>query len=125
LNIELAMMRIDVAACTTSILEIERQDLIEAGSDDFFVTLDARNDGVRAFQRKARLLMHGNRKSGPVKIVYAVAAFATIPVGFLGELSIVNILVAIEALVELDLIECIHPRWDMALRAFHGGMFPQ
>jgi hypothetical protein len=95
LSIELAMMRIGVAGYATSILEIEWQRFIETRAHYFFVTLDARHDGMSAFERKARFLVHGNRKSGPVKIVYAMAAFATILVGSLGKLSIVNILMAI------------------------------
>ena len=125
LIVELGVMWIGVAGCATPILKIERQYLIETRGHDFFVTLDARNDGVRAFERKSRLLMHGDRKFRPVKIIYAMAAFATILVRGLGELSIVNILVTIEALVELHLIKCIHPRRDVALRAFHAGMLPQ
>lgn len=124
LNIELAMMRIRVASRATSILKIEWQGLIETRTDNFFVTIDAGNHGMSAFERKARFLVHRNRKSGPVKIVYRVAAFATILVGSLGELSIMNILVTIEALVELNLIYRVRPGWNMALRAFHAGMFP-
>ena len=125
LSIELTVMRIGVAGDTTSILEIEWQCLIETRADNFFVTLDARHNGMSAFERKARFLVHGNRKSRSVKIAHRVAAFATVLVGGLGKLPFMDILVAIEALVELDLINRIRPGWNMALRALHAGMFSQ
>ena len=113
--LKLPTMWILVTSGTVLVFEMKWQDIIDTSGRAFFVATDARNYCVCAFECKTRLLMHGNGKSGPMKIRDGMARFATILVRSLRELPIVGVLVVIHALPKLDLKNRISPHWEMAL----------
>jgi hypothetical protein len=116
-------MWIHVTRVATLIFEMKRQFCIDTPLSACFVTLDARNHRVRAFQWETRVLMHGDGKSRAVKINDGVTGFATILERSLCELSIMGVLMAIQALPKLDLKNRVCSSRRMALGAFHNGMF--
>ena len=78
---------------------------------------------MRALERETRILMHGDRKFRAMEIHDGVARFATVLVRSLGELSVMRVLVAVRALPKIDFKHRVGARRNMALVAFHSGVF--
>jgi hypothetical protein len=66
--------------------------------------------------------MHGDGVSRAVIVLHSVARFATILVGRIRELSVVFVLVAIEASRKLHLVQRLCARRSVALRAWHADV---
>jgi len=122
---ELTGVRVAMTRRATLVLEVKRQNFIDAPGRSFPMTPDARDHGVSAFQGETRIAVHGHGKFRAVKINDSVAGFTAIPVGLFRELPIVSVPMAVRALPEFHLEKCRCPRGNMAFVAFHAGVLAQ
>lgn len=116
-------MRIVVAACATHVREAEWQDSVRAACGTHLVTIRARHGGVRTGQTEPRVAMFGDCKGRAMEILNRMAALTFVFVGRSRKLSVMWILVAVEAGSELHFVNRIFACRQMAFRAFDSNVF--
>src|SRR6516165_8511859 len=121
--VEFTLMRILMAPGAGLILKFERQDLIRAPGCAELMAIAAGYSGVRAGEREFRVAVLCHRVGRAVPVDYGVAVFAAVLVGSTRKLVVVGILVAIHAEFELDVVDRVLARRNVALRTFHLDVF--
>jgi hypothetical protein len=116
---ELPMMWIDMAGSACTIGKAERQNFIRPVRQPNFVTLRASYRRVAAGQREISFLMFRNSESGAMKVGHSVAGFASVLVRCGSKLSVVCVLVTIQAGRKLNLIYSLLPSGNVTFAAFH------
>ena len=117
---KLSTMRIRVAAYARQLIETE---LPVVRMTVLLVAILARHGGVGTLQRKVRRLMIPNAESGRPKAVHRVATLAPVRPRGAGELSCMNVAMAVQAGLEPRVIVGIESRWPVALRAGQSLVF--
>jgi hypothetical protein len=116
---ELAVMWIDMAGSASAIGEAERQNFVGPVSQAHLVTLGASYRRMATGQREISFLMLRNGEGGAMKVGHGVAGFATILVWGGLKLTVVGVLVTIQAGGKFDLIYGLLPGGDMTFATFH------
>lgn len=75
-------------------------------------------------ERELCLLVHDDGEGCLVEVPDGMAAFAAVFVGLLGELTAVDVLVAVDACTELDVVDCVFPGRGVALGALNMNVLP-
>lgn len=96
-----------MASCTRAVIKVERQDFVRSSGKAYLVTIRTGDRGVRPCKHETRLPVLRDRECRTMKIFYRMAVLATIQVRRRGELPVVGVLVAIQALRELHLVKGI------------------
>jgi len=117
------VVRVGVARGATAIFEMEGHDVVDGMGDAYFVAVAAGNCDVRAGQRELGLLMLRDRKQNAVEILDRVAGFTAIVVGSSGELTGVDVFVAVHTVCEFHFVKGGLAGGKVALRAFHFAVF--
>ena len=107
-------MNIHVASRTCAVIKVERQDFVRSSGKPHLVTIRTGDRGVRSCEHEPRLSVLRDRECRTMKIFYRMAVLATIQVRRRGELPVVGVLVAIQALRELHLVKGIFTRRSVA-----------
>lgn len=89
------------------------------------MALRAVNSHVRPGEREAALLVLRDRKGRRLEAVDGMARFALSLIGRSRKLPVVDVLVAVEAFCESDLVLRRSTGWNVALRALYGRVLPQ
>lgn len=120
LVVERAAVRVFVARGAREVFEVIGNHFPRVTARIRCVALRAGYGEMRASQREAALLMHGDRINRRLKSLYDVAAFAISVVGSFRELAAVHVLMAIRAFRIPDLVARFLARRDVALVACHA-----
>ena len=123
-RVEFAVVRIGMARGARTVLEVEWQNLVGPASEARLVTFGAGHGHMRSRERKARVLVLGDRERRSVKILYGVAILAAVLIRSGGELLVMRILMAIRASREFHFVDRVLPRRRVAFLASDGHMFP-
>jgi hypothetical protein len=115
--VELTLVGILVASRTRAVIKVERQDLVRPSGKPHLMTIPAGDRGVRPCKHEARISVLRGRECRAMEILDRMAVLATILVRRRGELLVVGVLVAIQALRELHLVEGILTRRNVAFFA--------
>jgi len=120
---ELPIVRVGVARGATAIFKMEGHDFVGGVGDAHLVAVATRNRDVRAGQRELGLFMLRDRKQNAVEILDGVASFAAIFERGGGELTGVNVLVAVHAVGKFHFVKGGLAGGKVALRAFDLNVF--
>ncbi len=120
--VELTLVNIHVASRTRAVIKVEWQDLIRSSAKAQLVTIRAGDRGVRPCKHETRVSVLRDRECRTMKILYGMAVLATILVRRRGELPVVGVLVAIQALRELHLVKGVLTRRKVAFFTCNAGM---
>ena len=120
---EFTLMGILVTGRARAVLEMERQDSIRPCAKTRLVALGAGDSGVGPGQQKAGAVVFGDREGRTMKVLYGMTILATIPVGRVGKLLVVGVLMAVRARRELHFIDRSLPGRDVTFGTSDGGVF--
>jgi len=121
--LEFAFVWIRVAGGACGVLEMEGQNLVCSTAEARFVAVHAGNGHVSTGQRKACVLVLGDRERRAMKVLYGMAILATILVGSGGKLLVMRILMAVHASSELYFVDSVLAGRRVALVASDCRMF--
>jgi len=121
-SLELALVWINVACGARAVGKMKWKDLVLTACNAHPVAFGARHGHVSTRQWVLCLPVLHNRESRSMKVDHSVTLLAAIFVGLRCKLSVVRVLVAIEASRELHFINRVFARRNVALRAFHFGV---
>lgn len=123
--LELIAVRIGMAAPARTILESVRNNFGGVPGLACGVALRAVNSHMRAGKRETTLLVFRDRKGRRLEAVNGMARFALSLIGRSSKLPVVDILVAVEAFRESNLVLRRSAGRNVALRALHGRVLPE
>lgn len=102
--LEFAMMRVLVACGAGHILEDKRQDSVRTARGSYFVAIRARHGCVSLGQSETGVAMFGDGKGRAVKILNRMATLTLVLIRLGQELTVMGILVAVQACRKLHLV---------------------
>lgn len=119
---EFSVVRIGMAGRATAIFKMEGQNFVGRVRDPLFVAIVAGNGYVRACQWKLAFSMLGNGKQRAMEVPNRMAAFAAIIVRCSGELTSMDVFVAVHAVRKFHLVNSGLAGGNVAFRAFDLGV---
>lgn len=116
-------VHVGMARRAVAVLKMKWQDFISAPGQADLVAFRAGNGSMGSGQWKARILVLGNRVSGPVEILNRVAIFAAVLVGSGVELVVMRVLMTIRASCKFNFVDRVFARWGMAFFTLYRRVF--